>query len=49
MLMQFFGKILDFFQMPMDVFGFSFSFWDIILFSILAALAIRIIGGIING
>ena len=46
---RFFEIILDFFKMPMTVYGFTFSFWDIALWGCVAYIAIRIIRGLLDG
>jgi len=48
-LMHFFGVVLDFFKMPMTVYGFTFSFWDIALWGCVAYIAIRIVRGLLDG
>lgn len=37
-------QILNFLQIKMNVFGFIFSFWDIMLFVIVSTLIFRFIG-----
>ena len=39
-------QILRLLQMPLNVYGFSFSFWDIMLFSIVAYAILRFIGSV---
>lgn len=48
-LMRFFDEVLKFFKMPMTVYGFTFSFWDIALWGCVAYIAIRIIRGLLDG
>ena len=48
-LMRFFEEVLKFFKMPMTVYGFTFSFWDIALWGCVAYIAIRIIRGLLDG
>ena len=48
---DFFGVlnlILDAFKQPMTIYGFSFSLWNIILFSILGYILAKFIGGILD-
>ena len=47
--LHFFEVVLDFFKMPMTVYGFTFSFWDIILWGCVAYIAIRIVRGLLDG
>ena len=47
-LMRFFEEVLKFFKMPMTVYGFTFSFWDIALWGCVAYIAIRIIRGLLD-
>lgn len=46
---DFFTLILRFFQLPMTIYGFTFSFWDIFLFTIVVFILARFIGGVLNG
>lgn len=48
-LMRFFEEVLKLFKMPMTVYGFTFSFWDIALWGCVAYIAIRIIRGLLDG
>lgn len=45
-LISFFAAILEFFKMPLNVYGFTFSFWDIILYTALAGILLRFIVGV---
>lgn len=36
-------------KIPMTIFGFTFSFWDIMWFSAIASILIRFIGKVIYG
>lgn len=38
---------MKFFKMPMTIYGFTFSFWDIALWGCVAYIAIRIIRGLL--
>lgn len=37
----------DFLNIDMNIYGFTFSFWDVILFSLVSALLIRLVMGFI--
>ena len=41
-LMRFFEEVLKFFKMPMTVYGFTFSFWDIALWGCVAYVPYKI-------
>jgi len=43
----FMSVILDFFKIEMNVYGFTFSFWQIILYSILIGIIARFFRGLI--
>ena len=36
-------------QIPINVYGFSFSLWDVFIWSIIAALVAYIVGRFLNG
>lgn len=38
------SNVFEFFTMPMTVYGFTFSWWDIILWSLLASVVFSFIG-----
>ena len=42
--LMYFSGILDLFKMPLTVYGFSFSFWDVFLFTAAASIVLRFIG-----
>lgn len=46
-VVPFFDVILDFFRYEMQIYEFSFSFWDIFLWSTLASIVISFIAGFI--
>ena len=39
--------IWDMFKIPLNVYGFTFSFWDVFLFTVAASIILRFIGGIL--
>lgn len=41
-------KCFGFLTIKMNVYGFVFSFWDVILFSLVAGLAVKLVMGIIS-
>lgn len=47
--LRFFEIVLNFFKIPMTIYGFTFSFWDIALWGCVAYIAIRIIRGLFDG
>lgn len=42
--LAYFSGILDLFKMPFTVYGFTFSFWDIFLFTTAAGIVLSFIG-----
>lgn len=40
-LAQFYSMITSAFKMELSIYGYSFSFWDMILFSVFAPLIVR--------
>ena len=42
--MEYFAGILSLFKMPLTIYGFTFSFWDIFLFTCAASIVLRFIG-----
>ena len=42
--LTYFSGILDLFKMSFTVYGFTFSFWDIFLFTTAASIVLRFIG-----
>lgn len=43
------SSTLAIFQIPITIFGFTFSFWDVFIWSAVAGLLLAFIGGIFNG
>lgn len=37
------AKIADFLQIKMNIYGFQFSFWDFMLWSMIASLIVRVV------
>ena len=48
-LQSWLSSVLDVFQVPITIFGFTFSFWDVFLWSIVAGLVLTFLGGLFNG
>ena len=48
-LTSFFGMVIDLFKIPMTIYGFTFSFWDVLIFSLFASLVCFLIGGFYSG
>lgn len=44
---EFFQLIIKFFQIPITVYGFTFSFWDVFLFTIVVSIIAYFIGGVL--
>lgn len=44
--MQYFAGILQLFKTPLTIYGFTFSFWDVFLFTAAASIVLRFIGRI---
>ena len=47
-LAAFFGQIYNLFQIEMTVFGFTFSFWDVFMFSLVAGVIFSFLGGVLH-
>lgn len=45
----FFGLVVDLFDIPMTVYGFTFSFWDVFMFCLFASALCYFIGGFFSG
>lgn len=45
-LVTYFEMIMELFDTPMTIYGFTFSFWDIFKFCIFASLFAYLVGGI---
>lgn len=45
---EFLGSILALFQITLDVYGFSFSFWDIFIFTLFVGIVLKFIGGLLD-
>lgn len=43
-----FQAAIELFQRPMNIYGFTFSFWEIMIFSVVAGLAIKFVVGLID-
>ncbi|MTQ97474.1 hypothetical protein GMD88_10720 [Pseudoflavonifractor sp. BIOML-A6] len=43
------SSVLAVFQIPITLFGFTFSFWDIFIWAFVAGLLLAFIGGMFNG
>lgn len=43
------NAVYRFFAMPINVFGYSFTFWDLIIFNALVAIFCLIIGKLMGG
>lgn len=41
------AQILRLYQMPMNIYGFTFSFWDVTMFAIIATTIMRFIGRVL--
>ena len=46
---SFLSVIVQGMSIPMNIYGFTFSFWDIFLWSIIAGVVVWIVGRVING
>lgn len=44
-----FSAVLDIFRLDFTVFGFTFSFWDVFVFSIVTGVLAYAIGGFFSG
>lgn len=49
MLGSLFTHVLDLFQLEFDLFGFSFSMWQVFIWSTIATIIARIIGEVFFG
>lgn len=47
-LLSFLGKIYELFNMPMNIYGFVFSFWDIIMFTLVFGVLLGFVGYLFN-
>ncbi len=51
--MEYFAKLLSgtlsLFKLPVTIFGFTFSFWEVFCFVIVAGIIAYIIGGLFSG
>ncbi len=43
------GAVVRVFQRPLTLYGFTFSWWEVFLFTIVASIVAIIIGGIFGG
>lgn len=46
---QVFAKTVEVFKVPINLFGFSFSFWEVFCFIIVASIIAYILGGFFSG
>lgn len=44
-----FSAVLGVFQVPFTLYGFTFSLWDVFLWSLVAGLVIAFLGGVFGG
>ena len=42
------GAIFQFLKIELNIYGFVFSFWQIMLFSIILSIIFKFLGGILN-
>lgn len=47
-LVDFFAVILEGFRMPFAIYGFSFSFFDLLLFSVVVSIVTHFIGRLMD-
>ena len=47
-LVSFFAVIIEGFQMPFTVYGFTFSFWDLMIFSVVMSVLVGFVGRVLN-
>lgn len=47
-LLAFFERIVDLFNIPMTIYGWTFSFWDLFLFSLFGGIIAAFIGRLLN-
>lgn len=45
---SYFAVIIEGLQMPFTVYGFTFSFWDLIIFSIIVSILARFVGRLMD-
>ena len=45
----FFNTVFSGFQIPLSIYGFQFTFWDVLLFGAVVYLVVYAVGRIING
>lgn len=48
LMQQWFSAVLGVFQVPMTIFGFTFSLWDVFIWSLVAGIVLSFIGGVFN-
>lgn len=48
-LISFFGLVIELFKIPITVYGFTFSFWDIFIFCLFSSIICYLIGGFFSG
>lgn len=44
-----FSKVIEAFKLPITLFGFTFSYWEVFCFVIVMSILCYIIGGIFSG
>lgn len=47
-LLSFLAGVHSLFTIPLNVYGFVFSFWDVFIFSVVGTLIFKFIGGVFN-
>lgn len=45
---QYFAVIIDGLKMPFTVYGFTFSFWDLIVFSVIVSIIAGFVGRLLD-
>ena len=40
------AKVFEFFQLEMNVYGFVFSFWDVLMFGLIVGVVLKFVGGV---
>jgi hypothetical protein len=48
-LQALFSATLSIFQVPITIWGFTFSWWDVFIWSAVAGLVLAFIGGVFDG
>ena len=43
---SFMASVYDIFNIPLNVYGFVFSFWDVLVFSMVGGVVFKFIGGV---